>query len=59
MIPRQLLEYGGPLQDGFVVANLTPLWRAPPLLKEIFGFVDCFAHTNFGHLADNSYEQST
>jgi hypothetical protein len=27
MIPRQLLECGGPPQGGFAVAHLTPLWR--------------------------------
>jgi hypothetical protein len=58
MILRQLLECAGPPQGGFAVARLTPLWR-PALLRETFGFVDCFAHKNFGHLADNSYEQST
>lgn len=37
---------------------LDAAWR-PALLKETFGFVDRFDHTIFGHLADNSYEQST
>jgi hypothetical protein len=39
MVPRQLLQCGGPPQDGFVVAKLTPLSR-PRLLRETFGLMD-------------------